>query len=521
MFVLKNNIIPIFIIVILSCICFVFFKSNVYSPYSDIGRELYIVQQMLNGEVLYKDIFNVYAPLGYQINALISFIFGTKLIVFQRIGLNLTILISFIIYLISKEYTNKILATLLAVMMIFICAYSPDISNWIMPYSYSILYALFGFLLSFYFLIKYIKNDNDKSLMLSCLFYGFSVASKYEYCLFLFAILTVILYKKKNISKVVKSLACIFIFPLLSFFILLIQGNSFVDLYNGFISMCQLACSESVKTFYSYFGFNFSLDFLKGSYYVWGDSSYWFRSLGYICIFLFIFKLIFFIRSKEKSNDDFLQIILLLSAILGSYKCIGSIYLKIYGTYFFPILFVAFLSILYRFRNKNMTSIVLSIFVLSLMFSCFALNLQEIKNMDLKEIKTSKGLIKIKNIFYPSTVELLSYLEKNILKDSRVLILPEGSFINYLADIKSNNVLYYLIPTNVEVLGNEKIINILNEKNIDNVIFSNIMYPDFLQGSFQKTYGKDIYDNVVANSKYEKTFGNDFTFKVYKIKCSS
>ena len=74
MFVLKNNIIPIFIIVILSCICFVFFKSNVYSPYSDIGRELYIVQQMLNGEVLYKDIFNVYAPLGYQINALISYL---------------------------------------------------------------------------------------------------------------------------------------------------------------------------------------------------------------------------------------------------------------------------------------------------------------------------------------------------------------------------------------------------------------------------------------------------------------
>jgi len=153
-----------------------------------------------------------------------------------------------------------------------------------------------------------------------------------------------------------------------------------------------------------------------------------------------------------------------------------------------------------------------------LMVSCFALNLQEIKNMDLKEIKTSKGLIKIKNIFYPSTVELLSYLEKNISKNNMVLILPEGSFINYLTDMKSDNTLYYLIPTNVEVLGNEKIINILNKNNIDYVIFSNIMYPDFLQGSFQKTYGKDIYDSVVANLKYEKTIGDDFIFKIYKVK---
>ncbi|MBE7705485.1 MAG: hypothetical protein E7Z90_06740 [Cyanobacteria bacterium SIG29] len=473
---------------------------------------------MLNSEALYKDIFNVYAPLGYQINALIALIFGTGLIVFQYIGLCLTILISSIIYLISKEYTNKILATLLSVMMIFVCAYSPDISNWIMPYSYSILYSLLGFLLSFYFLVKYIKNDNDKNLMLSCLFYGFSVASKYEYSLFLFVIIAVILYKKTSIIKSLKSLGVTLFFPLLSFCVLLFQGNSVLDLYNGFISMCQLACSESVKTFYSYFGFNFSLDFLKGSYYIWGDSSYWFRSLGYICIFIFIFKLIFFIRSKEKSNDDFLQIILLLSAILGSYKCIGSIYLKIYGTFFLPLLFVAVISILYKFKYKNMTNIVLSIFVLFLMVSCFALNLQEIKNMDLKEIKTSKGLIKIKNIFYPSTVELLSYLEKNISKNNMVLILPEGSFINYLTDMKSDNTLYYLIPTNVEVLGNEKIINILNKNNIDYVIFSNIMYPDFLQGSFQKTYGKDIYDSVVANLKYEKTIGDDFIFKIYKVK---
>ena len=48
---------------------FLSFGMNVYSPFSDIGRELYIPQQILNGEVLYKDIFNVYPPLSYLLNA--------------------------------------------------------------------------------------------------------------------------------------------------------------------------------------------------------------------------------------------------------------------------------------------------------------------------------------------------------------------------------------------------------------------------------------------------------------------
>ena len=44
----------------------------------DTGREFYIASQCMHGQILYKDIFNIYAPLSYQLNALLFLIFGVK-----------------------------------------------------------------------------------------------------------------------------------------------------------------------------------------------------------------------------------------------------------------------------------------------------------------------------------------------------------------------------------------------------------------------------------------------------------
>ena len=45
----------------------------------DFGREVYYPEQILEGKVLYKDLFNIYGPLSYQINAVLYKIFGAKL----------------------------------------------------------------------------------------------------------------------------------------------------------------------------------------------------------------------------------------------------------------------------------------------------------------------------------------------------------------------------------------------------------------------------------------------------------
>ena len=102
-----NNKIAIIIIFIISFIGFLIFSNNIYSPYSDIGRELYIPCQIAQGEVLYKDIFCIYPPMGYIINGFIVKIFGAKLLIFTLIGYILSLLSLIACYFISEKYTDK------------------------------------------------------------------------------------------------------------------------------------------------------------------------------------------------------------------------------------------------------------------------------------------------------------------------------------------------------------------------------------------------------------------------------
>ena len=44
----------------------------------DCGREAYYPQKILNGKVLYKDLFNIYGPFSYIFNAILFKIFGNN-----------------------------------------------------------------------------------------------------------------------------------------------------------------------------------------------------------------------------------------------------------------------------------------------------------------------------------------------------------------------------------------------------------------------------------------------------------
>ena len=89
------------IIFIVSLILFVFFyaKFNVYLV--DVSREAYLPWQVLKGQVLYKDIFNVYGPLGYQINAIAYAIFGIKLSTLYLMGFLNSLVILFTTFFIG------------------------------------------------------------------------------------------------------------------------------------------------------------------------------------------------------------------------------------------------------------------------------------------------------------------------------------------------------------------------------------------------------------------------------------
>ncbi len=498
-----NNKVAIIIIFILCVIGFLLFGNNIYSPYSDIGRELYIPWQIAQGKVLYKDIFCIYPPMGYLINGFIVKIFGAKLFVFTIIGFVISLLSLIACYLISGKYTDKKTALILTCALIPVCVYFPSISNWITPYSYSIIYALCAFLWSFYFLIKYLNTSKDKYIVLSSLFYGLSVVCKYEFSAFIIVILLCAIKNKTSL----KHILYIFIFPVLCILILLIQKCTIADLINCVKLPLRLAYTDSVRFFYIYSGIIPTIGSIKNACLSLFHPHFTslFQSLGYFILLIFIFNI-------KEYKRDFSFFILCLTSFLSVLKVIGNISLEIYGTYFLPLMLICLMTFIYKKLLKEKSLIVI-IICLALFISYTSYDINQNK---LTSINTDNGTIKIPEIFYEVTNKTLNYINTSTKKDDTILVIPESAILNFLTQRQSNNKLYYLIPPNNELLTDKFIINELKTNPPDVILISNLRYNWYNQGSFSKTWGHNICKYIDETYKLEKIIGSSVQFYVYR-----
>ena len=82
----KKEFVSFLIVIFLALIGIVLFWGKQGHILVDTGREFYIPEQMLSGQVLYKDIFNIYGALAYQINSLLFKIFGVGTLTLHVVG---------------------------------------------------------------------------------------------------------------------------------------------------------------------------------------------------------------------------------------------------------------------------------------------------------------------------------------------------------------------------------------------------------------------------------------------------
>ena len=115
----KTNIFYLIIVALFIVVSTIYFGATIYSPFSDIGRELYIPEQINKGLTLYKDLFNVYPPLSYIINSILTKLLGNNISIFLLFGCLSTILTTVPIYLLTKKFTNKHIAFIVS---LFICS---------------------------------------------------------------------------------------------------------------------------------------------------------------------------------------------------------------------------------------------------------------------------------------------------------------------------------------------------------------------------------------------------------------
>jgi len=569
------------ILIIIFCInllLFYVFYSNAF-VFSDFSREVYIPMAMNKGDVLYKDIFNVYFPLGYQINAFLISIFGINLRTFYFAGFINSTLILFGLFFILKLFIRKGSLIIFCILFFIITAniYAVSQTNYITPYSYSLVYALNSFIWALAGILYFLRNNKNIFLYSAFFFFGISIICKYEFIPFIFILLSVLIYKKTSWKT---NLICAFAFaiiPILSITDLLLKGVSFNELKEAITYMILLSKAKSVKILYTYLGFIPTFASLKvlAEYFIkvffvimllfipiinskfsskikaaclitevlvilclfyflikifTVSNAFYFNWIGLFSLLLFAcFCLKLLKKSKENAINiqDKLFFVLFTSTILCSYKCIFNISFNSYGTYYFPLIFICCILYFYIYKQKQLRNtkqkyiayilLILLIYGAGTLYynsnSLRAKNVFGFCRVNIENTELSPGIEQIEAIY-----ETVNYIKENTKKEDTVLVLPEGAIINFLTDRKSNNKYYYLIPPNIEIFGEEKIFNDLQENLPDYLVIQPMSYNNFQETFFCESFGTKICSLIPKYYEKPKVFGKDFWLAVYKKK---
>ena len=161
-FYIKNK--PLIILWLLCIAALIGFMGHYSNILLDVGREVYYPQRILEGKVLYKDLFNIYGPFSYLWNAFLYKIFGINLRALYISGAICSLAIVSGVYLIARRFLNTSLSFAIGLFTIVTGVCANHLFNYTFPYSWAMLYGTVGFLYSVYFLVKYKDSENPNFL---------------------------------------------------------------------------------------------------------------------------------------------------------------------------------------------------------------------------------------------------------------------------------------------------------------------------------------------------------------------
>lgn len=461
----------------------------------DSFREVYIPEQILNGKALYKDIFCIYPPLGYLINAFLFKVCGIHLSVIYFVNLTTVMCIFFFLYKISRYFLNNfvILGINLFILAGFIL--SPNVFNAFLPYSSGMLYGLLFSLLAIYCALS-------KKLPLAYLFCSLAICSKTE---FLFLLPALLFFSKKEL--LLKNILY-FLAPIFTICgILYLQGVHFSD-YVTALNLIQLMGQTSTLKFF-YFSLGLIPNFAHIPLYLSNFLKFIlpFSWNNYQEILCWIFPLISFLFLVKYKLLTLRERFIIYTSILISIKVFFALILQSYGVYFLPFALLSF-AILLRGNFRKVFSVLLVIWSL-------IAGTQHVINLSMRDytISTSSGMIKLDKNLGINFHELLEYVE-SLPAESKILLYPEGLGFNFLSGKKSDDKFYSLIPLYVESFGEEIIINRIKHVTPDYIVISNYNSQEYGYKHFGSDYAIAVFEYINMNYTKVKSIGND-SYTIY------
>ena len=570
------------LILFVSLVLYFVLHTGNYGYIIDVGREAYLPWQMLKGQVLYKDIFNVYGPLGYQINAIAYAIFGVKLSTLYLMGFLNSLVILFTTFFIGKLFVDKKTAMCISGLTLFVCVFSDNIFNFVFPYSYSAVYALSGFLLSLLAMLFYLRDKKNLYLTLSFFFAGFAFANKIEYLpYFCFIFVCLPFFVKKDWKRYLYSFGAFMLIPVISFGILFIQGVGINDFAATVDFIQKLMLVPAVQNFYHKSGIYFNLHTIKACmalfwailkavvplvlviyfaniYLYKKEKPFLLRLLcGFLVLFIAsmlvitkfstfnnhhngffgwcgcvvfvillawgVYSLVNFKKSEFLGTESKMYLFLLCTTVLASLKGLFTIMTNCYGTFKLAVLFIPLVVFLAKYFPQMLKFLDKKAFVNTVCILCFAvmakyfmLYVFDISSFGRIEIKQPNGKMYV-NKDYGNQNLLIKFIRDNVAQNEKMLVIPEGVMINFLAQRDSDNIYYYLNPVNVEIFGKENIIKRLNQTQPDYILYNTNMYPEYSTGGIFY-YFPEIFDFINKNYIPYFRMQSQVEFILYKHK---
>ena len=516
------------ILTIIFIIFSIIFWGKIGNPLIDFSRESYIPFQLNNNEKLIKDIFLIYGPFGYFLNAFF-YKFSTNLnILFLEANL-ISYSILFLFYFILKKFCEEKIALIFSIIFISISIFSDTTFNFIMPYSYSTLWAYFGIYLALFCLLYNKKNILFLSL-------GLILANRIEFFIPVFIISIIYLINKKE--NFAKNIAFILIFPILSYGALFLNNidiNSILQNYKYIIKMTK---TSSISSLYEGVGSFFEIHYFKYnlictlkfaticllSYFAFLKNN---KIISYIILFIgFIFLhlefalnlsgiilillTIYSIIKKTISKEELLLILFSIFLCSKSFFAINSLSYSNYG--FILLIFAVYLNL--RNIDKKWLSNLFIIFFSLLFISKMIFFYYESKT----KVITPVGNFWLNIQKADLMNETNDFIEKNIDKNKNFIVIPEGQILNLIHKKEHKFLNSTFTPLDFETFGEKKLIDKLKESKIEYIINFPRDTKDYGAKTMCYDYAVDFCKYVIDNYTEVKSFGEFEKVHIYKIK---
>ena len=499
--------IHIFIITIVFTIFSIFLFGKTGNMLIDFSREIYIPYQLLKGEILSKDIFQIYGFWGYFINQLLyKIILSPKILILEAHILSYLTAIGF--YLILINYVKKNYALIFTLFFISINIFSNSIFSFVIPYSYAMIWAVFASVYMLYFTLK-------NKLNIAFLFLGLIFVNRIElFVLFLIWLLIYFLTKKINF---IKSLPFLFIFPAINILYLYLNNVTVNDILNNLNLIKIMSNTEAIKylygltgAFFSKIGFIYCLKetlillimFFIG--YLLFKKNHKIACYAFLAISLFLFNqngelfclnslmlIILTIINIKKLNSKTLLIIGF-SLILSSKALFNSSFFG-YGNFgYIFVLFSIFLICKKYISTKYLINFLIIFLIIQNIFNFIYFKINP-------KYKTKTNWVYLTKEFRDIFDKTNEFINNNIPKNQNFIVIPEGQIFNLIHKKPWGFYNSTFTPLDFETFKEENLIKKLKSNKTPYIIFFPRNTSDYGKAPICYNYGVDFCTYVMDN----------------------